>query len=91
MAAATRHQVDLDQLHQQTVHRGVEVSQITPSAPGQLGPKGAKRFSARLRAVTGSDLTAMPALTRKQINEQPERWQIHYAPVVNRLRDVLLT
>jgi hypothetical protein len=23
----------------------------------------------------------MPALTRKQINEQPERWQIHYAGV----------
>ena len=25
--------------------------------------------------------TAMPALTRKQINEQPERWHIHYAGV----------
>ena len=23
----------------------------------------------------------MPALTRKQINEQPERWQIYYAGV----------
>jgi hypothetical protein len=23
----------------------------------------------------------MPALTRTQINEQPERWQIHYAGV----------
>ncbi|MFZ0112274.1 MAG: hypothetical protein WAL01_22650 [Pseudolabrys sp.] len=25
--------------------------------------------------------SAMPALTRKQINEQPERWHIHYAGV----------
>jgi hypothetical protein len=32
---------------------------------------------------------AMPALTRKQINEQPERWQIHYAGLESRWGVVL--
>jgi len=27
--------------------------------------------------------SSMPALTRKQINEQPERWQILYAGVAS--------